>query len=82
MEQLREGLDYAHKRGVKLYLTLNSVLFEHETGELVDYIRHIKDIGMDAVIVSDLGIFNIVRKYWPEVDINISTQVNTTNRCR
>ncbi len=79
VEQLKEGVEYAHKNGVKLYLTLNSVLFEDETEELKNYIGQIRDIGIDAVIIADLGIFSIIQKHWPGVKINISTQVNTTN---
>ncbi|MFO7928108.1 MAG: peptidase U32 family protein, partial [Candidatus Humimicrobiaceae bacterium] len=79
VEELKEGVEYAHRNGVKLYLTLNSVLFEGEMEELANYIGQIRDIRVDAVIIADLGIFSIIQEHWPGVKINISTQVNTTN---
>ena len=47
---------------------------------LGDYVRHLENIGIDAVIVSDLGVFDTVRKYAPNLEIHISTQSNTTNK--
>ncbi|MGM0365603.1 MAG: peptidase U32 family protein [Actinomycetota bacterium] len=79
LEELKEGAAYAHKRGVKLYFTLNAILLEEEIENLKAYIEELKKIDIDAVIVSDLGVFSLVREIWPGIDVNISTQTNTTN---
>jgi len=79
LPELKEGVDYAHKRGVKIYFTLNAVLWEGEIKKIGEYIEELKKIDIDAVIVSDLGVFSLVKKIWPQIDINISTQTNTTN---
>ncbi len=79
LKQLKEGVEYAHKRGVKVYLTLNAVLAEDEIERFGDYIQELKKIDLDAVIVSDMGVFSLIRKIWPQVPIHISTQANTNN---
>jgi len=78
-ETMKEGVDFAHKRGVKVFLTLNIIPHNDDFEGLEDYLRQVEKIGIDGVIVSDPGTFQIVRETIPEIDIHISTQANTTN---
>ncbi len=78
-KQMQEGLAFAHARGKKVYVTVNIIPHNQDLLELPEYIRELSDIGVDAVIVSDPGIFAMVRQVAPEMEIHISTQANTTN---
>ncbi len=78
-ETMKEGVDFAHKRGVKVFLTLNIIPHNDDFEGLEDYLKQVEKIGIDGVIVSDPGTFQIVRETIPEIDIHISTQANTTN---
>ena len=78
-EQIKEGVEYAHSRGRKLYVTLN--VFPHN-GDLVgleDYLKDIYSLGVDAVIVSDPSIIVTARDVVPELEIHLSTQANNVN---
>jgi len=77
--ELKEGVEHAHKHGVKIYLTLNSVIFEHELNGLNKYLDRLKDIGLDGIIVSDFAALELVRKILPDMRIHISTQTNINN---
>jgi U32 family peptidase len=76
---LEKGIRYAHKRGVKVYLTLNSFIYEDELDGLEKYTASLSRLELDAVIVSDTGIIPVVRKRLPGIKIHISTQANITN---
>jgi putative protease len=78
-EEMKKGIAYAHKRGVKVYLTLNIIPHNSDMNKLEDYIKDIKDFGFDAVIVSDPGILMMVKEFWPSIEIHLSTQANNTN---
>ncbi|MDD3776390.1 MAG: U32 family peptidase [Actinomycetota bacterium] len=77
--QLKQGIDYARQRKVKVYFTLNSIVAENQLDSLVNFIEQLKSINPDALIVADTGVFALVRKLWPEALIHISTQANTSN---
>src|SRR5574344_469784 len=76
---LKQAIDLAHTKGAKAYLTLNIFAFNSDIEKLIANIDIIKDAKPDAIIFSDFGIFNIVKKYMPETDIHISTQTNILN---
>lgn len=78
-EQLAEAVDYAHKRGRKIYLTLNSFLHTDQWQDFEEYLRLLDPIPLDAYIIADLGAVATVRERYPHKDIHISTQANTTN---
>ena len=78
-KEMQMGIEYAHKRGVKVYLTLNIIPHNSDMHQLEAYIKGIKGFGFDAVIVSDPGILMIVKEFWPCVEIHLSTQANNTN---
>ena len=79
LENLKEAVDLAHSLGAKAYLTLNIFAFNSDIKQLESCIDIFKDANPDAVILSDFGIFNIVRKRMPETPLHISTQTNTLN---
>ena len=79
IDELVEGVKYAHSKGVKVYLTLNSCIHENETADLRDYINDLKDIELDGIIVADLGAMELIREIIPKARIHISTQASITN---
>lgn len=79
-EQMVEAVNLVHSQGKKAYVTLNIFAHESDFEGLEDYIKFLNSINVDAVIVSDLGIFNLVRKTAPNLEIHVSTQANTTNK--
>lgn len=79
LENLKEAVDLAHKLGAKAYITLNIFAFNDDIKQLEGCIDRFKDANPDAIILSDFGVFNLVRKYMPETPIHISTQTNTLN---
>lgn len=79
LENLKEAVDLAHKLGAKAYVTLNIFAFNNDIRQLENCIDRFKDANPDAVILSDFGVFNLVRKYMPETPVHISTQTNTLN---
>lgn len=79
LEDMREGLEFAHERNCKVYVTVNIIPHNQDLVGLPEYIKQLDELGVDAVIVSDPGIFNIVRSTAPDMEIHISTQANNTN---
>jgi putative protease len=78
-KQLAEGVAYAHERGVKLYVTVNIFAHKEDLQGLEKYLRFLKDIQVDGIIISDPGIFSLAKEIIPEVPIHLSTQANVTN---
>lgn len=79
LENLSQAVELAHSLGAKAYVTLNIFAFNSDIKLLESCIDRFKEAKPDAVILSDFGIFNIVRKYMPDMPIHISTQTNTLN---
>ena len=75
-EELKEAVSYAHERGVKVYLTVNTMPHGYEYGALREYLHAIKDYGIDAVIAADLGVIATVKEILPEMEIHVSTQAS------
>ncbi len=78
-EDLHQAAEYVHARGRKLYFTLNAIISESEIRGLECYMDEIKAIEFDAVIVSDAGVFQLLKKTFPGMRLHISTQVSTSN---
>lgn len=78
-DNLKQAVDLAHTKGAKAYMTLNIFAFNHDITKLEGEIEHISDANPDAIILSDFGIFNIVKKYMPKTQLHISTQTNILN---
>ncbi len=79
LEQMKEGIDFAHERGAKVYLTLNIIPHNEDLELLEGYIKDIKDLGFDALILADPGTLAFVKMYAPEMEVHLSTQANNTN---
>lgn len=78
-ESMIEGIEFAHSRGKKVYVTVNIFAHNEDIEKMPEYIKILDEVGVDAVIVSDLGIFSIVREVAPNMEIHVSTQANNTN---
>ncbi|MGM0378358.1 MAG: peptidase U32 family protein [Bacillota bacterium] len=78
-EEMKEGINFAHEFNAKVYLTLNIIPHNSDINKLKEYLLNVKNLDFDAVIVADPGILMYVKKYWPEVEIHLSTQANNTN---
>jgi U32 family peptidase len=78
-EQMKEGIDFAHSRGAKVYVTVNIIAHNRDLIGLEEYLRKIEEVGADAIIVADPGIFAIAKEVVPQMPIHISTQANNTN---
>lgn len=78
-EELAEGIRYTHALGKKFYLALNVIPHNEDIDTLINYVKEVKELKPDAFIISDLGAFNIAKKYAPEIPIHISTQANNVN---
>ncbi len=79
-DELCEGAQYAHEHGARLFVPLNVYPRNDELADLEKYIAELSKTGVDAVIVSDLGVFSMVKRIAPELEIHVSTQANTVNR--
>ena len=73
-EELAEAVAFTHRHGKKAYVTINIFPHNEDLPAMPDYIRYINDIGADAIIVSDLGVYRIARQVAPNLPIHISTQ--------
>mgnify|MGYP000731346813 CR=1 FL=1 len=78
-EQLTEGVIYAHARGRKVYLTMNTLPTNEEADRLPDAIRSAAAAGVDAFIVADLGVLEACKQFAPDIDVHMSTQTGITN---
>ena len=78
-EDMKAGIAFAHERGVKVYVTANILAHNDDLDGAREYFQELKEIGPDALIISDPGMFMIAKEVWPEIEIHISTQANNTN---
>ena len=77
--ELHEGCIFAHARGKKVYLTLNTLPTNEELSKLPRYIQDAAEAGVDAFIIADLGVLALAKKYAPQVERHVSTQAGITN---
>ncbi len=77
--QMEEGIRFAHERGVKVYVTVNIIPHNTQLHGFPQYLDMLCEIGADAVIVADLGLFSLVRELHPEMSVHVSTQANNVN---
>ncbi|MGG7164412.1 peptidase U32 family protein [Clostridium ihumii] len=78
-KELKEGIDYAHARGKKVYVTLNVFPHNEDLDGLEEYLKELYELGTDAIIVSDPGIIMTAREVVPNLEIHLSTQANNVN---
>ncbi len=78
-EEMAEGVKFAHERGKQVFVTMNIIPRNDEFLQIEEYLLDLQEIGVDAVIVSDPGVFSMVQQIVPDMEIHISTQASTTN---
>lgn len=78
-DQMAEGLEYAHNQGVKVYVTCNTLPRNDEIKSLPQYLERLNSLGVDAIIASDLGTMNLIKRYAPDVKLHISVQSGIVN---
>ncbi len=79
MEEIKEGIGFAHDRGKKVYITANIIPHNEDLKDFPDFVKEVNELGADGIIVSDLGTFSIVKEVAPNLEVHISTQANNTN---
>lgn len=79
-KELRDGIRYAHERGRKVYVTVNIFAKNADFPALSDALAYLQEIGADAALVTDPGVFSLAKKVAPKLNLHISTQANTTNQ--
>lgn len=78
-ENMQKAIDYAHSYGVKIYVTINTILKESEIDEAVRYVGYLYEIGADAIILQDLGLFKRIKEEYPDLELHASTQMTIHN---
>lgn len=78
-EELKEVVEYAHLYGVKVYVTVNTIIYNDEVDSLIKYVDYLYLIGVDALIMQDIGMISLVRERYPDLEINASTQIHNHN---
>lgn len=76
---LKQAVVYAHWYGVKVYVTVNTLIHEDELRDVIDYIRFLQSIDVDALIIQDLGLMDLVLRQFPEMEVHASTQMHVHN---
>lgn len=74
-EELKEAVEYAHLKGVKIYVTVNILIYDDEFYEAGDFINFLNSIGVDGIIVQDIGLGYFIKKYFPDLEVHASTQM-------
>lgn len=78
-DELVSAIKLCHLYGVKIYVTVNTLVYESELNDVINYIKFLHQNGVDAVIIQDIGVIKIVHELMPNLEIHASTQVHTTN---
>ena len=78
-DDMAEGIRYAHSKGVKVHVTVNILAHNYDLEGIREYIRELRELGPDAFIIADPGVFEIAKEEAPEIERHISTQANNTN---
>lgn len=78
-DELEEAIYFAHLYGVKVYVTVNIIVYENERSDFISFITHLYKMGVDALIMQDIGMISLVRRMFPNIDIHASTQVHNHN---
>ena len=76
---LAEGVHFAHEHGVKVHVTCNTVPHEEEMARMPEYLEYLNELGVDAIIASDLGTMRLIQKYAPNVQLHVSVQSGIVN---
>lgn len=79
MEAMKEGIDFAHNHGVKVYVTANIIAHNEDFKGMGEYFLELENMSVDALLVADPGVFQVAKEYVPNMPIHLSTQANNTN---
>lgn len=79
LEKMKEGIEFAHARGAKVYVTANIFAHNDDFEGMAEYFKNLEKIGADALLISDLGVFSVAKEAVPNMEIHVSTQANNTN---
>lgn len=78
-EELKKAVELCHRRGVRVYVTVNTLFHDEELEKVVNFVIDLYNMDVDGVIIQDLGLFKLLKKYVPDMDIHASTQININN---
>lgn len=78
-EEIKEAINICHLYGIKLYVTVNTLIFENEVDEFIKYIDFLHSNNVDAIIIQDIGMMDLIRKTFPNLEIHASTQMHIHN---
>ena len=78
-EELKEAMEFVHGQGKRAYVTVNVYAHNEDIGKLPEYLTYLQEIGTDALLVADLGVFQLAREIIPKMELHVSTQANITN---
>jgi putative protease len=76
---MEKGIKFAHSRGKRVYLTMNMIPHNKDLVGMTEYVKIVLEIGIDAIILSDPGVYSLVREVSPDIEVHLSTQANNTN---
>jgi U32 family peptidase len=79
LEELAEAIEFVHEHGKKIYVALNSLIHEDEIGSVAQWLEQTSDLAFDAIIIADMCMLELIKKYQPNRDIHISTQLSCAN---
>jgi len=75
LDSLKEAVEYSHLRDVKIFVTVNTIVFEDEIEDMKDMLRQLNEIGVDGIIAQDLAVFNYVARHFTDMEAHCSTQM-------
>ena len=78
-EEIVEAIKYCHLYGVKVYVTVNTLIYDDEVNSFLDYVMFLHKNNVDALIIQDFGMFDLVRKTFPNLELHASTQMHIHN---
>jgi len=78
-EEMIEAINYAHLYGIKIYVTVNTIIYENEIEEFMEYVDFLYQNNVDALIIQDIGMFDLIRKTYPNLELHASTQMHIHN---
>ncbi|MDU2995627.1 MAG: peptidase U32 family protein, partial [Clostridium sp.] len=78
-EKMKVAADYCHSYGVKIYVTMNTILKEKELKDAIKYAGYLYEIGIDALIIQDLGFLKLIKEKYPDFEVHASTQMTIHN---
>lgn len=79
IEEISKSVEYAHMHNVKVYITVNTLIKEEELGDCLKYVYELYSLGVDAVLIQDIGLMKLIHEFIPDLNIHASTQMNIEN---